>query len=77
MLRVLVKTPNLSLKELARTPASQTGKVPDFASGMMDSDMSGLGPGGKPTGQRATFTGASKVQCYGRRGYAAQDEAHH
>ena len=54
------KNPKPIAKELARSPASQTGKVPDFASGMMDSDMSGLGPGGKPTGQRATFTGASK-----------------
>ena len=45
----------------ASTGASGTRKVPDFAEDMLDSDMSGLGPDGKPTGQKMTFTGASKA----------------
>ena len=40
--------------------ASVTGKVPDYAKHMLHSDMDGLGPDGKPTGQKATYTGASK-----------------
>jgi len=45
------------------TGASGTGKVPDFAKDMLTSDMDGLGPDGKPTGQKATFTGASKANA--------------
>ena len=41
--------------------ASGTGNVPDFAGNILDSDMSGLGSDGKPTGQKMTFTGASKA----------------
>jgi hypothetical protein len=41
--------------------ASGTGKVPDFAKDMLHSDMNGIGPDGKPTGQKATYTGASKA----------------
>lgn len=37
------------------------GKVPDYAKHMLHSDMEGLGPDGKPTGQKATFTGASQA----------------
>ena len=33
--------------------------VPDYADKMITSDMNGLGPDGKPTGMKATFTGAS------------------
>ncbi|MGD8888757.1 MAG: aconitase X, partial [Desulfobacterales bacterium] len=51
----------------AATPASSgaagTGKVPDYAKHMLHSDMDGLGPDGKPTGQKATFTGASKANA--------------
>jgi hypothetical protein len=36
-------------------------RVPDFAGDILDSDMNGLGPDGKPTGQRMTYTGASKA----------------
>ncbi len=43
--------------------ASGTGKVPDFAGNLLDSDMQGLGPDGKPTGQKATFTGVSKANA--------------
>ncbi|MGK7896391.1 MAG: aconitase X [Xenococcus sp. (in: cyanobacteria)] len=49
--------------KLVQAPESQPKEVPEFASGMLDSDMSGLGPGGKPTGQTATFTGASRVNA--------------
>jgi len=45
------------------TGASGTGKVPDYAKDMRTSDMVGLGPDGKPTGQKATFTGASKANA--------------
>ena len=43
------------------TASSGNGKVPDWASSLITSDMEGLGPDGKPTGQKATFTGASKA----------------
>jgi len=44
------------------TGASGTGKLPDYAKDMLlHSDMQGLGPNGKPTGQKATYTGASKA----------------
>ena len=41
--------------------AAGSKTVPDFAEHMLTSDMSGIGPDGKPTGQTATFTGASKA----------------
>ena len=47
----------------ASSGASGTGKVPEWAGHMLDSDMQGLGPDGKPTGQIATFTGASKANA--------------
>ena len=49
--------------QLVQAPESQPGEVPDFASEMLHSDMDGIGPDGKPTGQRATFTGASKADA--------------
>ena len=45
------------------TGTSGTGKVPDYAKYMLTSDMDGMGPDGKPTGQKATFTGASKANA--------------
>ena len=42
---------------------SKAGKIPDYAKDMLTSDMNGLGPDGKPTGQKATFTGASKANA--------------
>lgn len=47
----------------AKAAAAGTGKVPAFAGSLLDSDMQGLGPDGKPTGQKATFTGASKANA--------------
>ncbi|CAB1058237.1 hypothetical protein D1BOALGB6SA_2993 [Olavius sp. associated proteobacterium Delta 1] len=53
--------------EKAAKPASSgtpgTGKVPDYAKDMLHSDMDGIGPDGKPTGQKATYTGASKANA--------------
>jgi hypothetical protein len=43
--------------------ASGRGELPDYADKMLTSDMEGLGPDGKPTGQKATFTGASKANA--------------
>jgi len=40
---------------------SKKTKIPDYAENFLTSDMEGLGPDGKPTGQVATFTGASKA----------------
>jgi predicted aconitase len=40
-----------------------TGEVPGFAKYMLTSDMNGLGPDGKPTGQKMTFTGASMADA--------------
>ncbi len=49
----------------AATPTSSaatgTAELPDYAKNFLTSDMDGLGPDGKPTGMRATFTGASKA----------------
>ncbi len=52
----------------AATPASSGAsgarKLPGYAGKMLQhSDMNGLGPDGKPTGQRATYTGASKANA--------------
>jgi predicted aconitase len=47
----------------SKTGASGTGKVPDYAKHMLHSDMDGIGPDGKPTGQKATYTGASKANA--------------
>jgi predicted aconitase len=48
----------------ASSGASGTGKLPDYAKDMLlHSDMQGLGPDGKPTGQKATYTGASKANA--------------
>ncbi|MEE9360030.1 MAG: hypothetical protein V3U85_06065, partial [Hyphomicrobium sp.] len=38
-------------------------KVPGFAEHFLTTDMEGLGPDGKPTGQKMTFTGASKADA--------------
>ena len=45
----------------ASSGASGTGKLPGYARKFLTSDMDGVGPDGKPTGQKATFTGASKA----------------
>ncbi|GAG98379.1 unnamed protein product [marine sediment metagenome] len=45
----------------ASAGASVAGKVPDYAKDFLTSDMNGLGPDGKPTGQTMTFTGASQA----------------
>ena len=39
--------------------ATGTGKLPDYAGKMLHSDMDGIGPDGKPTGQKATCTGVN------------------
>ena len=41
----------------ASSGASGTGVLPDYAGKILDSDMNGVGPDGKPTGQKATFSG--------------------
>ncbi len=41
----------------ASSGASGTGALPDYAGKILDSDMNGVGPDGKPTGQKATFSG--------------------
>ena len=38
-------------------------KLPDYAKNFLTSDMLGLGPDGKPTGQKSTHTGASKADA--------------
>jgi hypothetical protein len=55
----------------AAAAGSKKTKVPDFAGHMLESDMQGLGPDGKPTGQTATFTGASKANA------TAEEAANH
>ena len=53
----------------AATGSSQAGKVagsktlPGYAENFLTSDMDGLGPDGKPTGIKATFTGASQANA--------------
>ncbi len=41
--------------------ASGARTLPGYAGKMLHSDMDGIGPDGKPTGQKATYTGASKA----------------
>ncbi len=41
--------------------ASSDSTLPGYAGRVLHSDMDGVGPDGKPTGQRATFTGSSKA----------------
>jgi hypothetical protein len=43
--------------------ASGSREVPEYAKDFLTSDMNGLGPDGKPTNMRATFTGASKANA--------------
>jgi predicted aconitase len=67
----LVSLPRLAdaatTSKAAPAGSSQAGKaagsqsIPDFAEHMLTTDMNGLGPDGKPTGQTATFSGASKA----------------
>ena len=52
--------PSQAVKK-ASSGASGTGKLPGYARKFLTSDMDGVGPDGKPTGQKATFTGASKA----------------
>ena len=39
---------------------SGNGTLPDYAGKILHSDMNGLGPDGKPTGQKSTHTGVSR-----------------
>ncbi len=55
------KPANVAAKGAGAAPASGSGEVPDFAEHFLTSDMNGLGPDGKPTGQKMTFTGASQA----------------
>ena len=56
-------------EKAAQAGSSQAGKaagsksLPGYAKNFLTSDMDGLGPDGKPTGQIATFTGASKANA--------------
>ncbi|MGD8530157.1 MAG: aconitase X [Syntrophobacterales bacterium] len=43
--------------------ASGARTLPGYAGKMLHSDMDGIGPDGKPTGQKATYTGASKANA--------------
>ncbi len=47
----------------ASSGASGTGVLPGYAGKILHSDMDDVGPDGKPTGQRATFTGHSKADA--------------
>ena len=47
----------------ASSVATGTAKLPDYAGKMIHSDMDGVGPDGKPTGQTATYTGASRADA--------------
>ncbi len=49
--------------ESAVTRAVKSLKLPDYAGKILHSDMDGIGPDGKPTGQKATFTGTSKADA--------------
>lgn len=40
-----------------------SGKLPGYAENFLTSDMAGLGPDGKPTGQKMTFTGSSRANA--------------
>jgi hypothetical protein len=46
---------------VAKGGSAGTGEVPGFAKHIVTTDMDGTGPDGKPNGQTATFSGASKA----------------
>ncbi len=57
-------TPKTATAQTAATQspaAAKTYDLPGYAGRILHSDMDGVGPDGKPTGQRTTFTGASRV----------------
>jgi predicted aconitase len=58
---VLAKVLQPKSAEAKARAAAGTGEVPEFAEHFLTTDMNGTGPDGKPTGQTATFTGASKA----------------
>jgi predicted aconitase len=47
----------------AKPSVGGSAKAPDWAEHFITSDMDGTGPDGKPNGQTATFTGASKAEA--------------
>ena len=57
------KSAKASGKASVSSGASGKGKVPEFAEHFLTTDMNGLGPDGKPTGQRMTFCGVSKADA--------------
>ncbi len=57
------KTKAIKVAAQTSSGASGNAKFPDFAQHYLTTDMNGLGPDGKPTGQRMTFTGASKADA--------------
>ncbi len=57
------KSAKASGKASVSSGASGQGKVPEFAEHFLTTDMNGLGPDGKPTGQRMTFCGVSKADA--------------
>ncbi len=74
---VLVSVTGLSDSAIAEQPAktkesktkrpskgaSGSREVPGYAKDFLTSDMNGLGPDGKPTNMRATYTGASRANA--------------
>ena len=54
-------TPSYPRQSSSGTSGSR--EVPGYAKDFLTSDMNGLGPDGKPTNMRATFTGASKANA--------------
>jgi len=53
----------MTAKTPAQPAAGGSKEVPGFAQHFLTSDMDGLGPDGKPTGQKATFSGTSKADA--------------
>jgi predicted aconitase len=53
----------MTAKTPAQSAADGAKEVPGFAKHFLTSDMDGLGPDGKPNGQTATFSGASKANA--------------
>jgi hypothetical protein len=59
-------TPKTATAQTAATQnpaAAKSLNLPDYAGKILHSDMDGIGPDGKPTGQRATFSGTSKADA--------------
>ncbi|HUT12888.1 MAG TPA: aconitase X [Thermoguttaceae bacterium] len=69
---VQAKEANMAQAQGAATGKAGAKDLPGYAENFLTTDMDGVGPDGKPTGQKATFSGASKADA--KAGQAVQNQ---